>query len=52
MNDLSKVIRQLITILKLEKDEAQRRRLVAAIKELQKQAPYLVDSQYLRAGYY
>ena len=48
-NDLDKVIRQLITTLKAEKDEAQRRRLIIIIKELRARAPYLIDSQYLRS---
>ena len=52
MNDLDKVIRQLITTLQNEKDEAQRRRLIIIIRELRAQAPYLVDSWYLRAGSY
>lgn len=52
MNDLDKVIRQLITILKNEKDETQRRRLVIVINELRAQAATLVDSGYLRPGYY
>ena len=51
-NNLDKVIRQLITVLKQEKDEAQRRRLICIIKTLKAQAPHLVDSQYLRAGSY
>ena len=48
MNDLEKVIKQLITTLQKEKDEAQRRRLIIIIRELSAQAPYLVDSSYLR----
>lgn len=52
MNDLEKVIRQLITTLKNEKDEVQRQRLILIIKELKEAQPCLVDSSYLRAGYY
>lgn len=52
MNNLDKVIRQLITTLREEKDETQRRRLAIIIRELRAQAATLVDSQYLRAGYY
>lgn len=49
MNDLTKVIKQLITTYRNEKDETQRRRLVLIIKALKAQEPNLVDSQYLRA---
>ena len=52
MNDLEKVIRQLITTLRCEKDEEQRRRLIIIIRELKAQAPYLVSTNYLRAGSY
>lgn len=52
MNDLDKVIRQLITILKMERDETQRRRLVVVIKELRAQQSQLVNMAYLRPGYY
>ena len=51
-NNLDKVIRQLITTLRNEKDEAQRQRLIRIIKELKAQAPNLVNSSYLRAGSY
>lgn len=51
MNDLDKVIRQLITILREEKDETQRRRLIIVIKELRAQQPQLVDIQYIRGFY-
>lgn len=49
-NDLDKVIRQLITTLRAEKDEVQRRRLIIIIKELRARAPYLVSTDYLRPG--
>lgn len=52
MNDLQKVIKQLITTLRAEKDEKQRRRLAIIIKELKESQKDLVDSSYLRAGYY
>lgn len=52
MNNLDQVIKQLITTLKDEKDETQRRRLILIIKELKEAQPHLVDSSYLRAGYY
>ena len=52
MNDLEKVIRHLITTLKHEKDEAQRRRLIYIIKELKAQQALLVDIGYIRPGYY
>lgn len=52
MNDLEKVIRQLITTLRNEKDEVQRRRLIIIIKELKEAQPYLVSTNYLRAGSY
>ena len=52
MNDLDRVIKQLITTLKAEKDETQRRRLAIIIKELQAQKSHLVDSNYLHPGYY
>ena len=51
-NNLDKVIKQLITTLRAEKDEVQRQRLICIIKTLKAQAPNLVDSQYLRAGSY
>lgn len=51
-NNLEKVIKQLVTTLKNEKDKDQRRRLFLIIKELKAQEPYLVDSQYLHAGSY
>lgn len=52
MNNLDKVIKQLITTYRNEKDETQRRRLILIIKELKEAQPYIVDSSYLRAGYY
>ena len=52
MNDLDKVIRQLITTLRCEKDETQRRRLSIIIRELKAQQALLVDISYLGAGYY
>lgn len=51
-NNLDKVIKQLITTLLNEKDETQRRRLMIIIRELKEAQPLLVDSSYLRAGYY
>lgn len=47
MNNLERVIKQLITMLKSETDETQRRRLIIVIKELKEAQPYLVDSSYL-----
>lgn len=47
MNNLEKVIKQLITVLENEKDETQRRRLIIIIRELKKAQPQLVDSSYL-----
>lgn len=52
MNDLEKVIRQLITTLKYERDETQRRRLIIIIRELKAQASTLVDSRYYPTGYH
>ena len=51
-NDLDKVISCLITVLKNEKDEAQRQRLIRIIELLKARAPRLVDSQYLPSGSY
>lgn len=52
MNDLDRVIKQLITTLRYEKDETQRRRLAIIIRELKEAQSHLVDSNYLHPGYY